>query len=145
MRGAEIANALWAATTRFVEMADAELSQFRLTMERLVVLREVATARAPLDMKSLARRISVTPQTMSDLVRRLLRDGHVERCPDAFDRRVRVVKPTLKGLYVAAVASAIVAGGTNRLATALSEADRKRLLRTLERLVAEAPTSTAST
>lgn len=134
VQGAELANVLWMATTRFVEMADAELAKFRLTMERLVLLREVATARAPLDMKSLARRMSVTAATVSDLVKRLIRDGHVEHCADPFDRRVKVVKATVKGMYVASLASAIVAAGTNRLTSELSSRDKKALLNALERM-----------
>jgi DNA-binding MarR family transcriptional regulator len=146
--GAEAANALWKATTQFIEMSDGELAKFHLTMERLIVLREIATARAPLDMKSLARRLSVTAGTMSVLVKRLMRDGHVEQCPDTFDRRARIVKATIKGTYVAALASAVVAGGTNRLMGRLSGRDKKALVTALERMTAppdEGPTLRAST
>ena len=147
MRGAEVANILWAATTRFIEMADAELAMFQLTMERLIVLREIAVAHGPVDMKSLARRLSVSPATISEHVRRLKLSSHVEHIPDAFDRRVKVVKATVKGLYIAALASAVVAGGTNRLAAGLSNRDRNALVRALERFAAtpRRATSRAST
>jgi DNA-binding MarR family transcriptional regulator len=131
-------------------VTDGQLAKYHLTMERLFVLRELATARAPLNMKALARRLSVTPATMSDLVGRLIRDGHVLHCADAFDRRIKVVKPTVNGLYVALVASSLVAAATNRLMAALSSNDKKALVRALQRMKApepssQAPTSTAST
>ncbi len=66
----------WAALARFVEMISAELAPFNVTMDRLNVLREIITARSPLDMTSLARRMSLSRSTIGGLFRRLDADDY---------------------------------------------------------------------
>lgn len=121
----------WRASARFVERTDRELAKFRLTMERLCILREVVTAHCPLEMKSLARRLSIAPATLTGLVRRLVDDGYVMLGPDGLDRRVKIVSVTTEGLFAAAAASAVLATSTRDLTKALPSRDRRPLVRAL--------------
>lgn len=140
--GAEIAVALWSTTTSFVESVDAALRGIRLTMERFLVLREIGTAHEPLDMKSLARRLSVTPPTISDLVRRLVRDGYVEQRADQFDGRVKMPKATEKGLYAAVAATRLITKTATDLTAAMSSTERHALLYLLDRVAMPSKAST---
>jgi hypothetical protein len=67
-----------------------------------------------------------------------------EQHVDPQDRRARIVKATIKGLYVAGLASAVVAGATNRLARDLSPRDRRALATALERITSPAALDAAS-
>lgn len=108
--------------------------KFHLTMERLAVLREVVTAHAPLDMKAVARRLSVAPGTLTGLVRRLIDDGYALHIPDGFDRRVKIVHVTPKGLFAAAAASSAIALTAEHLTGTLSRHDRSVLVQALTRI-----------
>ena len=121
----------WRASARFVERTDRELAKFRLTMERLGILREVVTAHCPLEMKSLARRFSIAPATLTGLVRRLVDDGYVLLGPDGLDRRVKLVSVTTEGLFAAAAACAVLATSTQELFKTVPSRDRRSLLRAL--------------
>lgn len=126
-----LAHLFWRAAARFVERTDRDLAKFHLTMERLCVLREVVTAHCPLDMKSLARRLSITPPTLSALVSRLVTDEYVVLSRDCFDRRAKVIDVTREGLLAATGAGAVLASTAQELTKALSSRDRHALLRAL--------------
>ncbi len=111
---------LWAALARFVGTIDAELAPFKLTMERLNVLRELATASAPLDMTALARRMSLSRSTISGLVRRLEADGYVSQLVIEYDLRNQTVDARKDGYFAAAAASMTLDVACDRLTRSLS-------------------------
>ena len=119
---------LWAALARFVEMIDAELAPFHLTMERLNVLREIITARSPLDMTSLARRMSLSRSTIGGLFRRLDADDYAYQIVLGYDQRTRMIEATAKGHFVAAAACTTLDLASDRL-TSLFSGDEMSALR----------------
>jgi DNA-binding MarR family transcriptional regulator len=88
----------------------------------------------PLTMGELARRVSVTEKTVTGLVDRLERDGYLARERDPADRRLVRARATTRG---AEVSRAIEHGVHETLARVLSllpPADRRALLRILDRI-----------
>lgn len=119
-RSSALVFVLWAAMARFVETIDAELAPFKLTMERLNVLRELAIASAPLDMTALARRMSLSRSTMSGLIKRLEADGYVSQLIIEYDLRNRTVDARKDGYFAAAAASITLDAACERLTRSLS-------------------------
>lgn len=60
-------------------------------------------------VSELARRAQITKQSMADLVAHLERHGYVERVSDPNDRRAKLVRATVRGREVYAIARDVVA------------------------------------
>ena len=67
-----------------------------------------------LRMGELARRARLSKQTMTDLVRRLERDGLVERRPDPADARASLITLSTRSRAFRPVAEGILRGSTSR-------------------------------
>jgi DNA-binding MarR family transcriptional regulator len=90
----------------------------------------------PLTMGELARRVSVTEKTITGIVDRLERDGHLARERDAGDRRVVRVRLTSRGAAVYGRIDRHMDEGVARLLGLLAPEDRSALLRIADRLAA---------
>jgi DNA-binding MarR family transcriptional regulator len=93
----------------------------------LSVLRE----RTGLSNAQLARRSYVTPQSMSEVIASLERDGLVERSPAANHGRVLETSVTAEGLDVLARCDAAVNEMERRMLADLDDGDREQLLNAL--------------
>lgn len=89
----------------------------------------------PLTMGELARRVAVTEKTVTGIVDRLERDGHLARERDAADRRVVRARLTAKGEEAYRRIDGEIHGSVQRLLGLLDAADRRALLRIVERLI----------
>jgi DNA-binding MarR family transcriptional regulator len=87
-----------------------------------------------LTMGDLARRVSVTEKTVTGLVDRLARDGLAERVRDEADRRVIHVALTPRGAALFGRMDAEVLQSLTRLLGQLDAADRRDLIRIIEKL-----------
>jgi DNA-binding MarR family transcriptional regulator len=90
----------------------------------------------PLTMGELARRVSVTEKTITGIVDRLERDGHLARERDAGDRRVVRVSLTSAGLTVYRRIDRAIDDGVARLLALLDPGDRAALARIVDTLAA---------
>src|SRR5215212_216121 len=59
-------------------------------------------------VSEMARRAQVTKQSMAELVAHLERHGYVERIPDPADRRAKLVRATVRGRELYAIAREVV-------------------------------------
>ncbi len=91
-----------------------------------------------LTMGELARRLGITEKTVTGVVDRLEREGHVqrERCPE--DRRVIYCRLTASGTRMYRKLERTVVRGMGRLLGRLDTSDRRALFRILEKLIASA-------
>lgn len=91
-----------------------------------------------LTMGELARRLGITEKTVTGVVDRLEREGHVqrERCPE--DRRVIYCRLTASGTRMYRKLERTVVRGMGRLLGHLGPSDRRALFRILEKLIASA-------
>jgi DNA-binding MarR family transcriptional regulator len=87
-----------------------------------------------LAMGELARRIGTTDRTVTGVVDRLEREGHLRRERDAADRRVVRVRLTRKGADAYGRVDGRVNGKVAELIARLDAADRHALFRILETL-----------
>lgn len=87
-----------------------------------------------LTMGELARRVAVTEKTITGIVDRLERDGHLARERDAADRRVVRVRLTPAGAALYRVIDGDVEDGVAGLLGLLGPGDRAALLRIVEKL-----------
>jgi DNA-binding MarR family transcriptional regulator len=78
-------------------------------------------------VSELARRAQITKQSMAELVAHLERHGYVERVPDPRDRRAKLVRATLRGRQVYAIARAAIADIERDWTERLGEAKMRRL------------------
>lgn len=92
-------------------------------------------AEGPLTMGELGRRLGVTDKTMTGLVDRLERDGHVHRERDENDRRVVRVKLTRPGTTLFRKMEAHIHERMTHLLGLLDTRDRRDLFRILHNLM----------
>lgn len=79
-------------------------------------------------VSTLAARAQITKQAMAELVLHLERHGYVVRVPDPDDRRAKLVRPTVTGQQVVAIAQELVPEVEHRIDAALG-VDRADALR----------------
>lgn len=89
----------------------------------------------PLTMGELARRVAVTEKTVTGIVDRLERDGHLARARDADDRRVVRARLTKNGVAVYRRIHGEIRLSVARLLGLLEASDRRALLRIVDRIV----------
>lgn len=77
----------------FHRLGATEFSDLRM---RHTAVLEILDA-APTRITELAARLSVTPQSMSELIDDMERSGYLQRSPDLLDRRARVAVLTPRG------------------------------------------------
>ena len=92
--------------------------------------------RGPLTLSELAAQISVDRSTLTEMVRRMVRDGLVTRAGHGQDRRSAVVSLTPEGDAALARLTPGAAGVQDALLGRLSPADRRQLLKWMK-LIAE--------
>ncbi|WP_338863424.1 MarR family transcriptional regulator [Myxococcus stipitatus] len=88
-----------------------------------------------LTMGELARRLGVTEKTVTGLVDRLEREGHLLRERSASDRRVVRCRLTPEGLQTYQKLERFMTQGMGQLLNILDAGDRKALFRILEKLL----------
>ncbi len=89
----------------------------------------------PLTMGDLARRVAVTEKTVTGIVDRLERDGHLRRERDTADRRVVRARLTAQGEQLFRRIDADIEEKVAAVLAALDPADRKALARIVDKLV----------
>jgi DNA-binding MarR family transcriptional regulator len=89
----------------------------------------------PLTMGELARRVAVTEKTVTGIVDRLERDGHLARERDPDDRRVVRSRLTARGEAVYRRIDGEIHGSVQRLLGLLDAKDRRALLRIVDRII----------
>jgi DNA-binding MarR family transcriptional regulator len=90
----------------------------------------------PLTMGDLARRVSVTEKTITGIVDRLERDGHLARERVQGDRRVVLVRLTPAGAAIYRRIDGDIDDGVARLLALLAPEERAALARIVEKLAA---------
>lgn len=100
-----------------------------LTALQFTTLSVLGRYGAPLSSSQLARRSFMTPQSMHEVIRKLERDGLIERTPHPSHRRKLPASLTGKGRRVVGACERAVAGFEARMLRGLSEADRGAFLR----------------
>lgn len=88
-----------------------------------------------LTMGELARRLGVTEKTVTGVVDRLEREGHLLRERSASDRRVVRCRLTPEGQATFQKLERFIAQGMGQLLNILDASDRKALFRILEKLL----------
>lgn len=91
-----------------------------------------------LTMGELARRLGITEKTVTGVVDRLEREGHVQRERDPEDRRVIRCRLTASGARLHRKLDRSLSQGMSQLLEHLDATDRKALFRILEKLIASA-------
>jgi len=89
----------------------------------------------PLTMGELARRVAVTEKTVTGIVDRLERDGHLARERDPDDRRVIRARLTARGEEAYGRIDGEIHASVQRLLGLLGPADRRALLRIVNRII----------
>jgi DNA-binding MarR family transcriptional regulator len=89
----------------------------------------------PLTMGELARRVAVTEKTVTGIVDRLERDGHLARERDPADRRVVRARLTARGEATHRNIDGEIHGSVQRLLGLLDPPDRRALLRIVDRII----------
>ena len=82
----------------------------------------------------LAQRAQITKQSMAELVAHLEQHGYVERVPDPSDRRAKLVRATLRGKQVYAIAREFVAELEREWTERLGDQKMRQLRALLEEL-----------
>jgi DNA-binding MarR family transcriptional regulator len=82
----------------------------------------------------LAQRAHMTKQAMAELVAHLERLGYVERVPDPSDRRAKLVRATLRGRQLYAIAREVAAEVEAEWTRRLGKAKMRQLRELLEEL-----------
>jgi DNA-binding MarR family transcriptional regulator len=100
-----------------------------LTALQFTTLSVLGRYGAPLSSSQLARRSFMTPQSMHEVIRKLERDGLIERTPHPSHRRKLPASLTGKGRRVVGACERAVAGFEARMLRGLSDADRDTFLR----------------
>jgi len=89
----------------------------------------------PLTMGELARRVAVTEKTVTGIVDRLERDGHLARERDPSDRRVVRARLTAVGEAAYRTIDGEIHLSVQRLLGLLDAQDRRALLRIVDRII----------
>jgi DNA-binding MarR family transcriptional regulator len=89
----------------------------------------------PLTMGELARRVAVTEKTVTGIVDRLERDGHLARERDPSDRRVVRTRLTAQGEDAYRRIDGEIHASVQRLLALLDPSDRRALLRIVDRII----------
>jgi DNA-binding MarR family transcriptional regulator len=89
----------------------------------------------PLTMGELARRVAVTEKTVTGIVDRLERDGHLARERDPSDRRVVRTRLTAQGESAYRRIDGEIHASVQRVLELLDPADRRALLRIVNRII----------
>jgi DNA-binding MarR family transcriptional regulator len=97
-----------------------------------------------LTMGGLARRLGITEKTVTGVVDRLEREGHVQRERYPEDRRVIHCRLTASGTRLYRKLERTVVRGMDRLLGQLDTSDRRALFRILEKLIASAGPESAA-
>lgn len=87
-------------------------------------------------LTELAARTGVTPQSMSDVVNAMIRDGYIERVPDPDDGRAKRIVLTARGEAGMAEGDRVIAALEERYADVLGADDLETLRALLRRIVA---------
>lgn len=119
---------------RIRQEMEAELRSMGLSLPQAGILMDLAEEDG-LSSAELARRQTVTAQTMNQLVARLLAQGLVERRPHGSHGRILTLHLTAEGARLLDEGLTRAGAVEERMLRALSAADRARLLRDLERCV----------
>jgi len=104
---------------------DDRLRPHGLTVPQFTAL-SILSSRGELSNAQLARRCYVTPQSMSEVILALERDGLITRSPDSANRRVLRTALTTRGRDTLAVCEAVVNGVEEEAFAHLPPAARKR-------------------
>ena len=105
-----------------------------LTVAQYTALSVLAN-RSGLSNSQLARRSYITPQSMSQVLAALEREGLVRRAPDPAHARILRAQVTAKGRRVLALCDEAVDEVESRMVDGLSEAERAQLLASLKHCV----------
>ncbi len=98
-----------------------------------------------LTMGELARRLGITEKTVTGVVDRLEREGHVQRERSPEDRRVIRCRLTASGSRIHRKLDRTVVQDMGRMLEHLDTTDRRALFRILEKLIRRLDTPPAST
>jgi DNA-binding MarR family transcriptional regulator len=120
---------------RFSSWEQAVVRDSGITLQQMHTL-ETLGACGGLRMKELAEKMGITTGSLTVLVDRLVRSGHVERRPIEGDRRSILVGLTGKGEALFAEHHALHAQLSQELASALEPGELPALLGMLRRLAA---------
>jgi len=88
-------------------------------------------------LTTLARRASMTPQAMMELVDELVEIGYVERRPDPTDGRAKLIVPTRRGRQAIEAGRVTIEGIEQRVSAVLGERGHRELRRLLTKLLRE--------
>jgi len=139
------------ATRRFAELFAAlyrrfyrrvAVGEYRLTSESLAILQHLADA-GPLTVGEAARHMARSQAAMSELIKRLVDRGMLDRMPDERDRRRVLIWLTGAGRETLATAKAVLSH--ELLAGALAQMpgeSRRRMIERLETLLDTEPRGT---
>jgi DNA-binding MarR family transcriptional regulator len=90
----DVVDSLLDVTNRVHHVVSSVAARHDLTSQQIGLLRMLD---APVSMRAFAEELSCDPSNVTGLVDRAERLGLVERVPDPSDRRVRILKLTIKG------------------------------------------------
>ena len=96
-----------------------------------------------LRVSALAERAQMTPQSLGQFVEVLRHAGYLEVVPDPADRRVRLIRPTSKGLAAGEAIRQAVRDLEERWSAEIGEPGWQQLRRHLAQLAAAAPVPAA--
>ena len=132
-RAVEVADAFGRAAKAVVRSFDERLGEHGVSTPRSKLLAEVQRLQ-PVRLADLARAVGVTQGTASSLVEALVRDGLIERAPDAHDRRAVRLTTTPAGAAQAKRWLTDYAAAAHELLQGLSRDEQDALTRLLTNL-----------
>lgn len=120
-------------------VADPELQKFGLTMAQYMIL-SLVSARGNLSSADLARRLSVTPQSINEFVVRLEKQSLISRQEDSSNRRILRLSITTQGREMLARCDQVVDAVERRLLAGHGQAELNALRGMLSTIAAHART-----
>jgi DNA-binding MarR family transcriptional regulator len=117
---------------------EARLNTIGLSLTKLVALKALADAAAPMPLGQLADRLSCVKSNITQLVDRLEADGFVARKLDPHDRRTKLAALTAAGRRACEEATRMQQDAERELARSLTREEAQRLASLLAK-VAKAP------
>ena len=127
----QLTDSLLGAARALEERLEAALHEVELSMAKYELLRQLAENEAPLPLSELAVGQQCARSNITQLVDRLEADGLVRRIDDPSDRRSKRATLTPLGKKRYSAGATRIAQVQAEFASALSDADRKALLRGL--------------